>query len=163
MASGQDKTAPLIDGPDDIDPNWLAEVRTIGPTAGASTPPALVRTVGKGEKHMPDLTRSLLNSIRELRELDDERLPEHAARDGVRTGGIGTMLTQAATDAGIASPVHNLGLPRRFIEHGDRAGILEAHGYSDTAITHAARRALSGMDVYRHDPDAAPPEWIRQS
>jgi len=34
-----------IEGPDEIDPKWLEGVREVGITAGASTPPELVREV----------------------------------------------------------------------------------------------------------------------
>lgn len=37
--------AHLIDGPDDIVPEWLSSVSTVGITAGASAPPRLVEEV----------------------------------------------------------------------------------------------------------------------
>ncbi|MBO0828236.1 MAG: 4-hydroxy-3-methylbut-2-enyl diphosphate reductase [Streptosporangiales bacterium] len=37
--------AHLVDGPDDVDPQWLAGVRTVGISAAASTPPELVDAV----------------------------------------------------------------------------------------------------------------------
>jgi 4-hydroxy-3-methylbut-2-enyl diphosphate reductase len=39
------KPSFLIQGPDDIDPDWLAEVTCVGLTAGASTPDALIDEV----------------------------------------------------------------------------------------------------------------------
>jgi 4-hydroxy-3-methylbut-2-enyl diphosphate reductase len=37
--------AHLVDGPEDVDPRWLAGVRTVGISAAASTPPELVDAV----------------------------------------------------------------------------------------------------------------------
>lgn len=59
--------------------------------------------------------------------------------DGVRTGGVGAALAQAAIDADAATPVHNLGLPRTFVDHGDRGGILTEHGLTGDAIADRAR------------------------
>lgn len=38
----------LVDGPDDLDPLWVNDVKTIGITAGASAPEVLVKDVIKG-------------------------------------------------------------------------------------------------------------------
>lgn len=45
LASRMGVPAKLIDGPQDIDPNWLNSVETIGITAGASAPEVLVQSV----------------------------------------------------------------------------------------------------------------------
>ncbi|WP_373767516.1 4-hydroxy-3-methylbut-2-enyl diphosphate reductase [Glaesserella sp.] len=45
LASRMGTPSKLIDGPQDIDPNWLAGVQTIGITAGASAPEILVQSV----------------------------------------------------------------------------------------------------------------------
>ncbi|MDX8149480.1 1-deoxy-D-xylulose-5-phosphate synthase [Lentzea sp. BCCO 10_0061] len=76
--------------------------------------------------------------------------------DGGRTGGAGSLLAQAVTDAGIAVPVHNLGLPRRFLPHASRQELLAEHGFSGGAISAAVRAGLAGEPVYRHDPDLPP-------
>nr|WP_018349972.1 1-deoxy-D-xylulose-5-phosphate synthase [Longispora albida] len=92
---------------------------------------------------------------------------EHRAvitvEDGSRTGGAGTMLAQAMADAGVTTPVHCLGLPRRFLQHGDRAAILAQHGFTAEAIAHAARLALTGEGPYRHEPDQPPAQSLWQS
>ncbi|MFD9702444.1 1-deoxy-D-xylulose-5-phosphate synthase [Lentzea sp. NPDC059081] len=62
--------------------------------------------------------------------------------DGERTGGVGAALAQACTDAGVQAPVHNVGLPREFVEHGDRREILAEHGLTADALVRAARTAL---------------------
>lgn len=45
LASRMGVASKLIDGPQDIDPNWLVDVQTIGITAGASAPEVLVQSV----------------------------------------------------------------------------------------------------------------------
>ncbi len=45
LAQKQGVNAHLIDGPDDIDPQWLDGVRSVGVTAGASAPESLVQAV----------------------------------------------------------------------------------------------------------------------
>ncbi|MBS2531176.1 1-deoxy-D-xylulose-5-phosphate synthase [Catenulispora sp. NF23] len=64
--------------------------------------------------------------------------------DSGRGGGMGAALAQAVADAGIGTRVHSLGLPRRFLPHGERAALLAAHGFTGAALAEAARRALAG-------------------
>ena len=48
--------------------------------------------------------------------------------DGVRTGGVGSVLAQMLRDAGSEVPVHAFGLPTDFPEHQTRAQLLAAVG-----------------------------------
>lgn len=54
--------------------------------------------------------------------------------DGIRVGGIGTRIRQELRAAGVDTAVDELGLPDRFLDHGDRAEILEAAGLSEQRI-----------------------------
>jgi len=54
--------------------------------------------------------------------------------DGIRVGGIGTRIRQDLRAAGVDTAVDELGLPDEFLEHGDRAEILEEVGLSDQRI-----------------------------
>jgi len=69
--------AYLIDGPEEIELGWLAGAATIGVTAGASAPPALVTQIvtalsGLGEvraKEVPVVTESVQFGLpKELRQ-----------------------------------------------------------------------------------------------
>jgi 1-deoxy-D-xylulose-5-phosphate synthase len=90
-------------------------------------------------------------------------LPRIAARhdvivtveDGSRTGGAGALLTQACADAGISSPVHNLGLPRTFVEQGDRSELLAEAGLSGPAIAAAVGAAAAALRDQRARPATA--------
>jgi 1-deoxy-D-xylulose-5-phosphate synthase len=58
--------------------------------------------------------------------------------DGIRAGGVGAALAQACVDAKVGATVHNLGLPRRFLDHGNRSTILAEHGLTAESIAAAA-------------------------
>jgi 1-deoxy-D-xylulose-5-phosphate synthase len=77
-------------------------------------------------------------------------LPALAARhqllvtveDNTRAGGIGAAIGQACQDAGVSTPVVNLGLPHAFVPHGPRKGLLAEAGLDVDGITRAVRAAL---------------------
>ncbi|GAA2008582.1 1-deoxy-D-xylulose-5-phosphate synthase [Catenulispora subtropica] len=62
--------------------------------------------------------------------------------DGLRTGGMGTALTQACADAGVRTPVRVLGLPREFLAAGPRQELLERAGLGVRDIVGAATGGL---------------------
>ena len=64
--------------------------------------------------------------------------------DGVRVGGVGTRVRQELRAAGVDTPLDELGLPDRFLEHGDRDGILAEVGLTAEAIADGIRAQLSG-------------------
>jgi len=55
--------------------------------------------------------------------------------DGGRVGGVGAAITQHLRDAGVAAPVHVIGLPQRFLEQGTRAEVLAECGLTTPQIT----------------------------
>ncbi|MEU1134537.1 1-deoxy-D-xylulose-5-phosphate synthase [Streptomyces sp. NPDC005900] len=61
--------------------------------------------------------------------------------DSSRTGGLGTALAQACSDAAARTPVHTLGLPRTFLTHGSRSELLAATGLLPDGITTAVLSA----------------------
>ena len=75
--------------------------------------------------------------------------------DGVRVGGIGTRIRQVLRRAGVDTAVDELGLPDRFIDHGDRAQILEDSGLAAQSITRdvVAQVVGSKIPVARPLPD----------
>jgi 1-deoxy-D-xylulose-5-phosphate synthase len=70
--------------------------------------------------------------------------------DGSRVGGVGSRLAQELRDAGIAVPVVDLGIPRRFLDHGDRSAILADLGLTGQDV---ARRAVEAMARLEHEHD----------
>ncbi len=67
--------------------------------------------------------------------------------DGVRVGGIGTRIRQELRGAGVDTAVDELGLPDEFIDHGDRAQILEESGLTAQAITRDVVAQVVGSKI----------------
>jgi 1-deoxy-D-xylulose-5-phosphate synthase len=72
--------------------------------------------------------------------------------DGSRVGGVGSRLAQELRDAGVAVPVVDLGIPPRFLDHGDRKAILAELGLTGQDV---ARRAVEALARLESDPSAA--------
>jgi 1-deoxy-D-xylulose-5-phosphate synthase len=63
--------------------------------------------------------------------------------EGVLMGGFGSTVLEAAADAGLdTSPIHRLGIPDRFIEHGPRADLLADLGLDAAGIARSCRQWL---------------------
>ncbi|NLX98827.1 MAG: 1-deoxy-D-xylulose-5-phosphate synthase [Rhodopirellula sp.] len=68
--------------------------------------------------------------------------------EGALMGGFGSAVLEAASDAGLdTSRIHRLGIPDRFIEHGDRKSLLadlslDAHGIAATCRRLAGKPEL---------------------
>lgn len=54
--------------------------------------------------------------------------------DNLEVGGVGTHIAAALTDAGLAVPVHQHGIPTEFIDHASRGQILERLGLTPESI-----------------------------
>ena len=78
--------------------------------------------------------------------------------DGIRVGGIGTRIRQDLRAAGVDTAVDELGLPDEFLDHGDRAEILDEVGLSDQRIARDIVAQVLGtrIPVARPLPDEAP-------
>jgi 1-deoxy-D-xylulose-5-phosphate synthase len=64
--------------------------------------------------------------------------------DGSREGGFGSALSDALSDAGLLIPVRRMGLPRQFLEHGNRRELLAAHQLDATGIAATVHEAATG-------------------
>jgi 1-deoxy-D-xylulose-5-phosphate synthase len=65
--------------------------------------------------------------------------------DSTRVGGVGCAIAQACHDAGVRTPVVNLGLPNAFVPHGSRAALLAEAGLDVPGVTRAVHAALDRM------------------
>lgn len=54
--------------------------------------------------------------------------------DNLVVGGVGSQITQAIREAGLAQPVHLYGIPKRFLAHASRGELLEEIGLTPEAI-----------------------------
>ncbi len=66
--------------------------------------------------------------------------------DGVRVGGVGTRLRQAMLDTGIVTPVHEVGIPCRFLDHGSRAEVLAEVGLTAQDVARDVAGRMAGLD-----------------
>lgn len=70
-------------------------------------------------------------------------------------GGFGSAVLEAASDAGLnTSIIKRLGIPDRFVEHGERSELLDSIDLSVDGLVRVARKCSSGSDT----PSTASPE-----
>jgi 1-deoxy-D-xylulose-5-phosphate synthase len=75
-----------------------------------------------------------------------------AVEDGLRVGGVGARLAQELRDAGIGVPVVDLGVPARFLDHGDRGAILAELGLTAQDVARQVTEWISRLDPVFADP-----------
>lgn len=78
--------------------------------------------------------------------------------DGIRVGGVGTRVRQVLREAGIDTPVDELGLPDEFIDHATRDQILEDAGLTAAKIAQDVVSQVLGtrIPVARPEPETSP-------
>jgi len=89
-------------------------------------------------------------NMRWVKPLDAELLMQVAAshdalvtiEEGAIMGGAGSAVAEALAAAGVVKPLLHLGLPDRFIEHGDPARLLALEGLDATGIEGSVRSHL---------------------
>jgi 1-deoxy-D-xylulose-5-phosphate synthase len=62
--------------------------------------------------------------------------------DGIRAGGAGSRLAMQLADAGVDTPVRQLGLPSAYLPHGARRDILAANGLDAHGIAASVKEAV---------------------
>jgi 1-deoxy-D-xylulose-5-phosphate synthase len=91
--------------------------------------------LSKVEPVAQQLDATLVN-MRYIKPLDTDLLRELAARhtgfitieENAIAGGAGSAVAETLAEFGITLPMHHIGIPDRFIEHGSRDDCLEAAG-----------------------------------
>jgi len=63
--------------------------------------------------------------------------------DNVRAGGAGSAVAQALRDAGVDTPLRDLGIPSRFLAHGKRQELLAEAGLTPDGIVDTVVRTLA--------------------
>ncbi|HEV2440769.1 MAG TPA: 1-deoxy-D-xylulose-5-phosphate synthase [bacterium] len=63
--------------------------------------------------------------------------------DNVRAGGAGSAVAQALRDAGVDTPLRDLGIPPRFLAHGKRQDLLAEAGLTPDGIVETVVRTLA--------------------
>jgi 1-deoxy-D-xylulose-5-phosphate synthase len=80
-----------------------------------------------------------------------------SVEDGIRTGGVGDALGQAMRDAGVSTPLVDLGVTPGWHPHGNRAEILADLGLTAQDVARVTVEAAS-----RLSPEHAPASLIAQ-
>lgn len=67
--------------------------------------------------------------------------------DGIRVGGVGTRIRQDLRAAGVDTALTELGLPDEFLDHGERAEILERVGLTPQTIARDLIAQVMGTKI----------------
>jgi 1-deoxy-D-xylulose-5-phosphate synthase len=89
--------------------------------------------------------------VRFLKPLDEKMLHEVFSKykhiitveDGAIAGGFGSAVLEFMADHQYSATVVRLGIPDRFVEHGDRDELIHELGYDAQAIVDAARKLVA--------------------
>jgi 1-deoxy-D-xylulose-5-phosphate synthase len=96
--------------------------------------------------------------VRFLKPLDETMLHEVfknfkniiTVEDGVIAGGFGSAVLEFMADHRYSATVVRLGIPDRFVEHGDRNLLIHELGYDAQAIAAAARKLTAAFSPLHH-------------
>ena len=66
--------------------------------------------------------------------------------DGGRTGGVGSMVSQALRDADVDVPTRDLGIPQRFLDHASRAEVLAEIGLTAQEVARTLVETVARLD-----------------
>jgi 1-deoxy-D-xylulose-5-phosphate synthase len=66
-----------------------------------------------------------------------------SVEDGVADGGVGALLAQRASEAGVRTPVRALGLPAQFLDHATRDQIASAYRLTAADVARDVLDALA--------------------
>jgi len=97
--------------------------------------------------HAADILDATVANMRFIKPLDVELLKTLAdshdvlvtVEEGCKMGGAGSAVAEALAEAGICKPLLILGLPDKFIDHGDPALLLSQCGLDSKGIVQAIR------------------------
>ncbi len=138
-------TAPHLPGetqPDECD----VLIVTVGAMAGTGLD-AAQRLASHGMRSTVVDPRWVMPTDSALIDLAARHRVVVTVEDGSRVGGVGSRLAQELRDAGVDVPVVDLGIPPRFLDHGDRGQILAELGLTGQ---HVARRAVEALARLEH-------------
>jgi 1-deoxy-D-xylulose-5-phosphate synthase len=72
--------------------------------------------------------------------------------DGVRAGGVGSMVAQALRDAQVTTPLRDFGIPPRFLAHAKRAEVLAEIGLTAQDISREIVETVARLDGVLDQP-----------
>lgn len=66
--------------------------------------------------------------------------------DGIRVGGVGSLVARNLVDAGVRVGVLQFGVPEQFLAHGTRAQVLEEAGLTAQEVSRQVVEAVAGLE-----------------
>jgi 1-deoxy-D-xylulose-5-phosphate synthase len=72
--------------------------------------------------------------------------------DGIRAGGVGSMVAQALRDAQVTTPLRDFGIPPRFLAHAKRAEVLAEIGLTAQDISREIVETVARLDGVLDQP-----------
>jgi 1-deoxy-D-xylulose-5-phosphate synthase len=74
--------------------------------------------------------------------------------DGIRSGGVGSMVAQLLRDEQLATPLRDFGIPARFLEHAKRSEVLAEIGLTAQDISREIFETVAGLDAVLDRPES---------
>lgn len=82
--------------------------------------------------------------------------------DGIKHGGIGSTISEMFREVGLNIPIHSIGIPLQFFEHGKRSQILEEIGITAQTITRSLVEWNSSLvEVEERNSQTKPARQLR--
>jgi 1-deoxy-D-xylulose-5-phosphate synthase len=165
-SGGTGTLAPLAMGKGVVLRDSAIAVATRAPTAGPRVAIlAFGSMVGPALAAGEALDATVAN-LRFVKPLDAELVADLARRhdlvvtveEGAIMGGAGSACAEALAEAGIVRPVLHLGLPDRFVDHGDPAQLLASLGLDAEGIAASIRARCAQIVSRRDGPNNEPRE-----
>jgi 1-deoxy-D-xylulose-5-phosphate synthase len=72
--------------------------------------------------------------------------------DGIRAGGVGSMVAQALRDAQVTTPLRDFGIPPRFLDHAKRSELLAEIGLTAQDISREIVETVARLDAVLDQP-----------
>jgi 1-deoxy-D-xylulose-5-phosphate synthase len=72
--------------------------------------------------------------------------------DGIRAGGVGSMVAQSLRDAKVATPLRDFGIPTQFLDHAKRAEVLAELGLTAQDISREIVESVAQLDGALDEP-----------
>lgn len=91
--------------------------------------------------------RWVLPVAESLSRLADQHRFVVVVEDGVRSGGIGSLIRQSVRRAGVDTALNEVGLPTEFLAHGSRSEVLERVGLTAQRIAQDTLASVLGTRV----------------
>ena len=77
----------------------------------------------------------------------DPSVPVFTLEEHMATGGFGEYVAEKCREFGIPQPVECIGIPDRFIAHGNHNRLLEDAGLSPMQIAERIKRTVGGKNI----------------